>query len=105
MKRCLSGFCDPPTPDHTRHRHCPTDADCPCPCHNGWPDGSPRVKVPLACLQGAHTPDCGHLGDPRLTDDEKRRVVAAHMNLRPQAILDTVEQIVNERIATWPSHD
>jgi hypothetical protein len=56
----LSGFCDPPLPTHERHRHCITEG-CPCPCHRSWPDGSPRVKVPLACLQGAHTVECGHL--------------------------------------------
>lgn len=66
-----SGFCDArpwPVPDgqYDPHRMCHLTG-CACPCHVDQltPPGAQhpipaRVKVPLACLQGRHTADCGH---------------------------------------------
>lgn len=74
----LSGFCDPPLPNHERHRHCITEA-CPCPHHQGWPDLDANEAL------------------EQLTDDERRAVIAAHLEYHPRAILETVERIIRER--------
>lgn len=54
-KPALSGFCNPGNPPES-HDRCRLEG-CPCPHHTP----AERVKVPLACLQGRHTPTCGHL--------------------------------------------
>lgn len=60
-KPLLSGFCNPDNPP-TSHGRCRLDG-CTCSCHQLAVDSgsAPRPKVPLACLQGRHTPECGHL--------------------------------------------
>lgn len=69
-KPTLSGFCEAaPSYAHPADAHAACRMPgCVCDCHRDdlEPTGIqealpvPRVKVPLACLQGRHTADCGH---------------------------------------------
>jgi hypothetical protein len=117
--RCSGCDCPANGCHHVRECGCPRDSEHNGDCPMGVPGDvvieAPGIEVPrfgdrpedIQTVPGDNTAiDLNSVtARVELTDDEKRRLVAGHMNLAVQPLFDVVAAIVAERLAAGPTGD